>query len=236
MTPDRIYADVGMSRWRERDASGTLTARDWRDGYASGLVVTEAVCVTGGVTHALTRSQSGATEDGTDRGTPIVAVAYQCHGTNVGPMGTLRSGDGGLTSGVPFVVAGQGFTAHGSPASEAASPTDTAAALRARAPGQAENSTTTVVVQATDGVRYVVRRLMPVECERLQGMPDGHTLIPVRRAGRKRRKDREYAEIGGEVWELAADGPRYRAVGNSMAVPVMRAIGERIAEGGVRWR
>ncbi|HBZ8115072.1 TPA: phage N-6-adenine-methyltransferase [Klebsiella pneumoniae] len=60
---------------------------------------------------------------------------------------------------------------------------------------------------------YQVRRLMPVECERLQGFPDNHTLISWR---------------GKEAAECP-DGPRYRAIGNSMAVPVMRWIGERIA-------
>ena len=54
-----------------------------------------------------------------------------------------------------------------------------------------------------------VRRLTPRECERLQGMPDDYTLIPYR-------------------GKPAADGPRYRAIGNSMAVPVMRWIGRRI--------
>jgi DNA (cytosine-5)-methyltransferase 1 len=52
-----------------------------------------------------------------------------------------------------------------------------------------------------------VRRLTPTECERLQGFPDGYTLISPK----------------------TADGPRYKALGNSMAVPVMRWLGERIA-------
>jgi len=55
-----------------------------------------------------------------------------------------------------------------------------------------------------------VRRLTPRECERLQGFPDGYTLVTYR-------------------GKPAADGPRYKALGNSMAVPVMRWIGERIA-------
>lgn len=59
--------------------------------------------------------------------------------------------------------------------------------------------------------RMAVRRLTPVECERLQGFPDGHTAIPYRK-------------------KPAADGHRYKALGNSMAVPVMRWIGERIAK------
>ncbi|WP_435327409.1 phage N-6-adenine-methyltransferase [Morganella morganii] len=57
-----------------------------------------------------------------------------------------------------------------------------------------------------------VRRLTPVECERLQGFPDNHTLISWR----------------GKDAADCPDGPRYRAIGNSMAVPVMRWIGERI--------
>jgi DNA (cytosine-5)-methyltransferase 1 len=57
--------------------------------------------------------------------------------------------------------------------------------------------------------QMAVRRLTPRGCKRLQGFPDDYTLVEYR--GR-----------------LAADGPRYKALGNSMAVPVMRWIGERI--------
>ena len=58
-----------------------------------------------------------------------------------------------------------------------------------------------------------VRRLTPRECERLQGFQDDYTRIPWR----------------GRQSEDCPDGPRYKALGNSMAVPVMRWIGERIA-------
>jgi DNA (cytosine-5)-methyltransferase 1 len=54
-----------------------------------------------------------------------------------------------------------------------------------------------------------VRRLTPVECERLQGFPDGYTDIKLK-------------------GKPTPDGPRYKALGNSMAVPVMRWIGQRI--------
>ena len=57
-----------------------------------------------------------------------------------------------------------------------------------------------------------VRRLTPIECERLQGFPDNYTQIPWR----------------NKTLENCPDGPRYKAMGNSMAVPVMRWIGERI--------
>lgn len=62
-----------------------------------------------------------------------------------------------------------------------------------------------------------VRRLTPRECERLQGFPDDHTLITYR-------------------GKPAADGPRYKAIGNSMAVPCMSWIGKRIKEVNDRMR
>lgn len=59
-----------------------------------------------------------------------------------------------------------------------------------------------------------VRRLTPKECERLQGFPDDWTLIPWK----------------GKPADQCPDGPRYKACGNSMAVPCMAWIGKRIAE------
>ncbi|EKY3918155.1 DNA cytosine methyltransferase [Enterobacter hormaechei] len=55
-----------------------------------------------------------------------------------------------------------------------------------------------------------VRQLMPVECERLQGMPDNYTLVPYR-------------------GKPAADAPRYKAIGNSMAVPCVAWLGQRLS-------
>ena len=57
-----------------------------------------------------------------------------------------------------------------------------------------------------------VRKLMPVECERLQGFPDNWTQIPYR----------------GKPAEQCPDAPRYKAIGNSWCVPVVRWIGQRI--------
>lgn len=59
-----------------------------------------------------------------------------------------------------------------------------------------------------------VRKLTPIECERLQGFPDNYTLIPWR----------------NKPAEQCPDTPRYMAIGNSMAVPVMRWIGERVCK------
>ncbi|EFE22072.1 DNA adenine methylase [Edwardsiella tarda ATCC 23685] len=82
-----------------------------------------------------------------------------------------------------------------------------------------------------------VRRLTPRECERLQGFPDDYTLIEYGRKVSPEKMDRDFAKYlmrGGkltfeECCGRAADGPRYKALGNSMAVPVMRWIGEQIA-------
>jgi len=73
-----------------------------------------------------------------------------------------------------------------------------------------EGTADEMAVTIHDGSRWVVRRLMPVECERLQGFPDHYTDIPY--------KGKEHPP----------NTPRYKALGNSMAVPVMRWIGERM--------
>jgi len=67
----------------------------------------------------------------------------------------------------------------------------------------------TPLVPVAFSADWAVRRLTPRECERLQGFPDDFTAVPYR-------------------GKPAADGPRYKALGNSMAVPVVRWLGERI--------
>lgn len=84
--------------------------------------------------------------------------------------------------------------------------TEVCGSLRTKPPGHQENSSTTVAAQD-----HMVRRLTPTECERLQGFPDGYTDIVYR--GKR-----------------ACDGPRYKALGNSMAVNVMRWLGLRICD------
>ena len=68
------------------------------------------------------------------------------------------------------------------------------------------------VLKVGDELRAVVRRLTPIECERLMGMPDNHTQIP----------------WGKKSKEECPDIPRYHALGNSLVVPDVRWIGERI--------
>jgi DNA (cytosine-5)-methyltransferase 1 len=84
-------------------------------------------------------------------------------------------------------------------------PHDTAN-LRAASGG----SSRSYVAQEADPLISAVRRLTPRECERLQGFPDDYTDAPWRRRN----------------W--TPDGPRYKALGNSMAVNVMGWLGDRI--------
>jgi DNA (cytosine-5)-methyltransferase 1 len=90
-------------------------------------------------------------------------------------------------------------------------PTLTASNNPSRSPQSTE---VTNQVASVYEASMAVRRLTPVECERLQGFPDNYTQIP----WRKKEAD------------VCPDGPRYKAMGNSMAVPVMKWIGQRIQE------
>lgn len=93
-------------------------------------------------------------------------------------------------------------------------------------------------VAITGGIAQAmkVRRLTPRECERLMGFPDDYTLITTK-AARKVEADMlaylraSYPNMSEEeARREAADGPRYKAIGNSMAVPVMAWIGRRIGQ------
>ncbi|GAB0505036.1 hypothetical protein KU15F69_18970 [Escherichia coli] len=139
-----------------------------------------------------------------------IAFSYKDNGadatSDLSP--TIRAGNqdkSHANSGQPPAIAyafkaGQGAKAGGIGYAEEQSPTLTSA-----------SSGTNLAPAVMHGI--AVRRLTPIECERLQGFPDNHTLIGWR---------------GKDATECP-DGPRYKAIGNSMAVPVMRWIGERIA-------
>lgn len=139
-----------------------------------------------------------------------ISFSYKDNGadatSDLSPM--IRAGNhdkSHANSGQPPAIAyafkaGQGAKAGGIGYAEEQSPTLTSA-----------SSGTNLAPAVMHGV--AVRRLTPIECERLQGFPDNHTLIGWR----------------GKDAAECPDSPRYKAIGNSMAVPVMRWIGERIA-------
>lgn len=158
------------------------------------------------IAHTLKGEGFDASEDGTGRGTPIVPVhAIQA--------GALRENPDSGPDGVG-VQEGISYTL------EARSEVQAVAFdMRGREGGaQFEGPHDTANIRAASGgssksyvaQEWAVRRLTPKECERLQGFPDGFTDVPWR------GKD------------TAPDGPRYKSLGNSMAVNVMRWIGRRI--------
>jgi len=155
------------------------------------------------VAHSLRGDGFDASEDGTGRGTPLVPVAQgvALRGRDEGAtaeltgdvMTSLRCGGGGGDK--PHVLSA--FRTTGNDGCYETG--DVTACL----------NTASDPNQITLLQNWRVRRLMPVECERLQGFPDGYTDVPYRK-------------------KSAADGPRYKALGNSMAIPPMRWIGMRI--------
>lgn len=129
------------------------------------------------------------------QGNPVIAFTAKDAGVDAGVVSpTLRGGnhvDGNANGGVPPAVAFDAWDYRDSVPGEVADPL--------RGGGRVAVASETVV-----------RRLTPLECERLQGLPDGHTAVPFR--GRA----------------VAADGNRYRAIGNGWAVPVVRWLFARL--------
>ena len=120
---------------------------------------------------------------------------------------TLRSGGDG---GIPQSAVAYSVMPMNSGKDYKARETDVAQPIMAGGPVGGNQGGDYIVDQPQTSMQ--VRRLTPKECERLQGFPDDYTKIPYRK--------KDAADC--------PDGPRYKALGNSMAVPVMRWIGERI--------
>jgi len=166
----------------------------------------QAVSVTGEISHTLKAEGFDASEDGTGRGNPIIAQTV-----------ALRGREGGATAEIGGEVAtalrasgGGGDKAHvltfAQDHAAGIKQSEISGTLTKEGPSGSAGGNGAEVLMLTSAVR----RLTPVECERLQGFPDNYTNIPWR----------------GKP--TSPDGPRYKALGNSMAVPVMRWIGERI--------
>lgn len=190
------------------------------------------------VTHPLTGA-TAVTEDGNGRGLPLISLRYslkegeavafaqnsrgevRLEGGRGNLTGALSTGGGKPGQGLPMIA---GVSIRGRVQGGTAELTDdVACALRASTGGGDKAHVLAPELEAhfhcvpaspagehpPDGSLWRVRRLMPLECERLQGLPDDYTLVPYR--GRP-----------------AADGPRYKAIGNSMAVPCVTWIGRRL--------
>ena len=150
------------------------------------------------VAHSLRGEGFDASEDGTGRGTPLVPVAFPAN-LSATQHASTENLSPSLGALNPTAVA---FNMHksGNEASSLGISTDRTDCLRAF-----EKSP--FAVQPAGAMQ--ARRLTPEECEALQGFPRGYTNVTNRK-------------------KPAADGPRYKALGNSWAVPNVRWIGERI--------
>jgi len=169
-----------------------------------GGLGTDFDCDGGLIAHTLRGEGFDASEDGTGRGTPLVPVAFDpTQITSATNRSNTRPGDTCYT------------LAKGAHAPAIAFSEIAACRLSATGAGFLTGNEQMSIEQNVAGVStpsgLKVRRLTPRECERLQGFPDDFTLVPYRN-------------------RMMADGPRYKMLGNSMAVPVMRWIGERIAK------
>lgn len=354
LVPHKAFRMVAFGEYADDEAASTCKARDYKD--ATDLAVafnwqaggntasdlgassdftgalqasqTPAVCVTGDFTHPLRAEGYDGSEDGTGRGTPVIAFGSRGHGQDVGwdvsptilsgnvdagaqppaiictpntlavrgrggnasleyrqdgianalltPNGDrcgigvgavafaiaensrgevrFENGDGQITGvlsagggkpgqGKPVVISisdasgrvkaqnGKGWNDTGTSYTlDTVTRQAVAVCLQHAQIGRADNAGpqgkggledlafTQDSRTSADVVQYGmhVRRLMPVECERLQGMPDDHTKIPWR----------------NKSAEKCPDAPRYKAIGNSMAVPCMVWIGNRIKSEG----
>ncbi len=144
-----------------------------------------------------------------DRGPNVVAFSYKDSGNDaaVDLSPTLRSLGGYDANGGGQMAVAYSIMPMNSGKDYKARETDVAQPIMAGGP-VGGNQGGDFIKQAS-----AVRRLTPRECERLQGFPDNWTMIP----WRKKPADQ------------CPDGPRYKSLGNSMAVPVMSWIGQRIA-------
>jgi len=192
------------------------------------------------VAHTLRGEGFDASEDGTGRGTPLIPVPFrkvrraanaedaetweQAEAANT--LNCFDVGDVRATTIAAQPAAFNVYPARGQGGDLEASPASVSPSLHA-----SRNERGTRVAHAMR-----VRRLTPRECERLQGFPDDYTRIPVRfyKAKPRGKHFDTYPDLydrlpDGRWARYLADGPRYKALGNSMAVPVMRWIGSRIA-------
>ncbi|GHH53092.1 DNA cytosine methyltransferase [[Pseudomonas] boreopolis] len=188
------------------------------------------------VAHTLRADGFDASEDGTGRGTPLVPVtAFGCKDSD-----PARS----ISTDVAPTLRAMG---HAGSHANAGGQVAVAVSLRGREGGGTAELGDEVgnTLRASQGggdkphvlAGMQVRRLTPRECERLQGAPDDWTLVPKLGKPRRQRKnepDAHYAAYlerhsgGVDLGPMMADGPRYKMLGNSFAVPVIRWIGEQI--------
>jgi DNA (cytosine-5)-methyltransferase 1 len=220
-----LSGDSPPRREAAKNVAGSLGGgtgeRGWCDDFdRAGAFVPE----TG---YALNASENGRASHNQGWNTNLLAFSSHGHGQFREGLGIVTSRDGkdgylsglvthslradgfdasedGTGRGTPLVPVAFNIIGLGQEGRNHAYPANVSGCLQHKGLAASGNEAGTLMVQ-----RSAVRRLTPREAERLQGFPDDWTLVPYR-------------------GKPASDGPRYRALGNSFAVPVMRWIGQRI--------
>lgn len=205
-----VLARGGAGKWAVADALlPIIESGGWhpspcqpaREGAACSTGPIPSGCGGLGIAHTLRGEGFDASEDGTGRGVPLVPTLSSCPTATYGEQsGQDMGADGMLIPYAPIVFDTTQITSLANGSNPApGSPCHTL--------GTKQEAPLALLPLANT---MQVRRLTPVECERLQGFPDNYTNIPWR----------------GKP--TSPDGPRYKAIGNSWAVPCARYIGELI--------
>ena len=210
-----VHDALAQSHWNNPSApSDTLLARDYKgignQDLTSGRLLVPAIPIHDQATR--NTGKRGDKQDGKGNGLGV--------GKPGDPCPTLTKGDKHAIA-FPATMSGTqcAKTKNLSPAICSANQTAVAVDCYNKTIGEKSQSISSSAsdINHTGGVinpadRMAVRRLTPRECERLQGFDDDHTMIPWR----------------NKPADQCPDGPRYKALGNSMAVPCMAWIGKRI--------
>lgn len=213
--PESLCGNTPTSRKAQQEVAGTLgqgfgTRGDDLDGIGAFIVTTPKVATTLGGGSGERGWCSDPDRAGAFIAVPETLVTHTLRGSS------FNAGEDGRGRGTPLVpmVAfsandNQPRAGHLPPVALCVQESqsgirehETVGSVRSNAPGAQSGGS--LIRQ-----HFSVRRLTPRECERLQGFPDDYTLVPFR-------------------GKPACDSARYRAIGNAMAVPVMRWIGQRI--------
>jgi DNA (cytosine-5)-methyltransferase 1 len=196
--------ESGQGYWMEDEKAGTLRAEGENRPSRPSHVIAQPITQFGEIAGTLTARYDNS--PCADRGMNVIAQPIGFQQTAdclTAAYGTKWNGNASATNGSLFAAQEMtfGFDAYNHTIQGQVNQP-----LRvSSAPGQ---------VDAVGGIvqGMAVRRLTPIECERLQGFPDNYTEIPWRK----------------KLADQCPDGPRYKALGNSWAVPVVHWIGKRI--------
>lgn len=236
------YFESSLAQYREGDIGGTLKASGGVLGGGSETFLTQKVYEThpadSRVREMGETCQTVTSRWGTGGGNVPLVQAFDSYNLSLSDINqTIKSPVGGTLESIGGVIQPIAFTSEQTPKTSlnlAHTLTNTtykhnqcvAYSIREDATANTFSATELNVTPALQALRpsvqshhaqtfiadpiMKVRRLTPIECERLQGFPDSFTDIPWRKK------------------ELSPDGLRYKALGNSMAVPVMQWIGDGI--------